>query len=41
MLPEWVVASPEMLPATRRREAVKRLICDSKELTQDVTAEQW
>jgi len=24
-----------------RREAVKRLICDSKELTQDVTAEQW
>jgi hypothetical protein len=24
-----------------RREAVKRLICDSKEVTQDVAAEQW
>lgn len=24
-----------------RREAVKRLICDSKEMTQDVAAEQW
>jgi hypothetical protein len=24
-----------------RREAVKRLICDSKELTQDVAADQW
>jgi hypothetical protein len=24
-----------------RREAVKRLICDSKRMTQDVAAEQW
>jgi hypothetical protein len=24
-----------------RRETVKRLICDGKELTQDVAAEHW
>jgi hypothetical protein len=24
-----------------RREAVKRLICDGKEMTQDVSAEKW